>query len=117
MIINEANAIPGAINISQKGLNEAFHQLVYNVTSVKKHASPHEDWDLNDDGILEYYYGNYKVIDLHNQTKEDAKINLIYGIESLDSNIKALLVIKTDNAFFVNINYNYRIIINYYKLF
>lgn len=45
------------------------------------------------DAFLEYYYGTYKVIDLHNQTKEDAKINLIYAIESTDSNIKSLVVV------------------------
>ncbi len=45
------------------------------------------------DEFIEYYYGKYKQIDLHNLTKEDAKINLIYEIESLDSDIKALVVV------------------------
>lgn len=45
------------------------------------------------DTFLEYYYGKYSIIDLHNQTKEDAKINLIYAIESADSDVKSLVVV------------------------
>lgn len=45
------------------------------------------------DTFIEYYYGTYKVVDLHNLTKEDAKINLIYAIENVDSNIKSLVVV------------------------
>lgn len=45
------------------------------------------------DEFLEFYYGKHKTVDLHNQTKEDAKINLIYAIESLDADIKSLVVI------------------------
>ena len=45
------------------------------------------------DSFIEYYYGTYKTIDLHNMTKEDAKVNLIYEIESVDSNIKSLIVV------------------------
>ena len=45
------------------------------------------------DTFLEYYYGTYTIVDLHNQTKEDAKINLIYAVEGADSNVKSLVVI------------------------
>ena len=45
------------------------------------------------DTFIEYYYGKYSVIDLHNLTKEDAKINLIYAIEGVDSDIKSLVVV------------------------
>ena len=45
------------------------------------------------DAFLEYYYGKYNTVDLHNQTKEDARINLIYAIETADFDIKALVVI------------------------
>jgi len=45
------------------------------------------------DTFLEYYYGKYKVVDLHNMIKEDAKINLIYEIETADFDIKCLVVV------------------------
>lgn len=45
------------------------------------------------DTFLEYYYGKYKVVDLHNMVKEDAKINLIYEIETADFDIKCLVVV------------------------
>lgn len=45
------------------------------------------------DTFLEYYYGKYKVVDLHNMIKEDAKINLIYAIEGVDADIKCLVVV------------------------
>ena len=45
------------------------------------------------DTFIEYYYGKYKVIDLHNLIKEDAKINLIYAVEGADSDIKCLVVV------------------------
>ncbi len=45
------------------------------------------------DEFLEFYYGKYKVVDLHNMTKEDAKVNLIYAINSADFDIKCLVVI------------------------
>ena len=32
------------------------------------------------DEFIELYYGKHKTVDLHNLTKEDAKINLIYDI-------------------------------------
>ena len=45
------------------------------------------------DTFIEYYYGKYKVVDLHNLIKEDAKINLIYAVEGADSDIKCLVVV------------------------
>ena len=45
------------------------------------------------DTFIEYYYGKYKVVDLHNMTKEDAKANLIYAINSADFDIKCLVVV------------------------
>ena len=45
------------------------------------------------DEFLEFYYGKYKIVDLHNMTKEDAKANLIYAISSADFDIKCLVVV------------------------
>lgn len=45
------------------------------------------------DSFIEFYYGKYKVVDLHNLSKEDAKANLIYAINSVDLDIKCLVVI------------------------
>lgn len=45
------------------------------------------------DQFLEFYYGKYKTIDLHNLTKEDAKIELINAISSADFDVKCLLVV------------------------
>ena len=45
------------------------------------------------DTFIEYYYGKHSQIDLHNQTKEEARASLIYAIESLDFDIKCLVVI------------------------
>ena len=45
------------------------------------------------DKFLEFYYGKYKTVDLHNLTKEDAKIELINAISSVDSDIDCLVVI------------------------
>ena len=45
------------------------------------------------DTFLEYYYGKYKVVDLHTLTKEDAKIELINAINSVDFDIKCLIVV------------------------
>lgn len=45
------------------------------------------------DTFIEYYYGKYQVVDLHNMTKEDAKANLIYAINSADFDIKCLVVV------------------------
>lgn len=45
------------------------------------------------DTFLEYYYGKYKVVDLHTLTKEDAKIELINAINSADIDVKCLVII------------------------
>ena len=45
------------------------------------------------DTFIEFYYGKYKVVDLHNMTKEDAKANLIYAINSVDADIKCLVIV------------------------
>ncbi len=45
------------------------------------------------DEFLEYYYGKYEVVDLHNMTKEDAKANLIHAINLADFDIKCLVVV------------------------
>lgn len=45
------------------------------------------------DKFLEFYYGEYRVVDLHRLTKEDAKIELINSINSADINIKCLVIV------------------------
>ncbi len=45
------------------------------------------------DKFLEFYYGEYKIVDLHRLTKEDAKIELINAINSADINIKCLVIV------------------------
>ena len=45
------------------------------------------------DSFLEFYYGKYKVVDLHTLTKEDAKIELINAVNSADIDIKCLVII------------------------
>lgn len=45
------------------------------------------------DTFIEYYYGKYSQVDLHMQTKEDARANLVYAVESQDFDIKCLVVI------------------------
>ena len=45
------------------------------------------------DEFIEYYYGKYKVVDLHNMTKEEAKANLIHEINSADYDIKCLVIV------------------------
>lgn len=45
------------------------------------------------DEFLEYYYGKYRVIDLHRLTKEDAKIELLNAINTTDSDIKCLVIV------------------------
>ncbi len=45
------------------------------------------------DVFLEYEFGKYSVVDLHNKTKEDARADLVYAIETQDYDIKALVVI------------------------
>ncbi len=45
------------------------------------------------DTFIEFYYGKYKTIDLHNMTKEDAKAKLIYELGLVDFDIKCLVVV------------------------
>lgn len=45
------------------------------------------------DKFLEFYYGKYKVVDLHELTKEDAKIELMNALNSADLDIKCLVII------------------------
>ena len=45
------------------------------------------------DTFIEYYYGKYKVVDLHNMTKEDAKASLVYAINSVDYDVKCLVIV------------------------
>lgn len=45
------------------------------------------------DSFIEYYYGKYKVVDLHGQTKEDAKITLLHELGLIDADIKCLVVV------------------------
>lgn len=45
------------------------------------------------DNFIEFYYGKHTELDLHNQTKEEARANLVYTLESLDFDIKCLVVI------------------------
>lgn len=45
------------------------------------------------DEFLEFYYGKYKVVDLHTLTKEEAKIELINALNNTDVDIKCLLVV------------------------
>ncbi len=45
------------------------------------------------DQFLELYFGKNKQVDLHNLTKEDAKIQLIYEIENSDADVDCLVVV------------------------
>ena len=45
------------------------------------------------DTFIEYYYGKYKQIDLHGLTKEEAKAELIYALNTIDADIKCLVVV------------------------
>ncbi len=45
------------------------------------------------DKFIEFYYGKSKELDLHNLTKEAAKDELIYTLNSIDFDIKCLVVI------------------------
>lgn len=45
------------------------------------------------DKFLEFYYGKYKVVDLHELTKEDARIELINAVNSADLDIKCIVII------------------------
>ncbi len=45
------------------------------------------------DEFIEFYYGKYKVVDLHRFTKEEAKIELINALNNTDLDIKCLVVV------------------------
>lgn len=45
------------------------------------------------DTFIEFYYGKYKELDLHNMIKEDAKAALIYELGVVDADIKCLVVV------------------------
>lgn len=45
------------------------------------------------DEFIEFYYGKYKVVDLHTLTKEDAKIELMNVLSQTDIDIKCLVVV------------------------
>ncbi len=45
------------------------------------------------DKFIEYYYGKYKTIDLHQMTKEEARAALVYELERVDNDIKSLVII------------------------
>ncbi len=45
------------------------------------------------DEFIEFYYGKYKVLDLHQMTKEEAKAELIHTLRLLDIDIKCLLIV------------------------
>lgn len=45
------------------------------------------------DQFLEFYYGKYRIVDLHRLTKEDAKIELLNAISSADFDVKCLVII------------------------
>ena len=45
------------------------------------------------DTFIEFYYGKYVELDLHNMIKEDAKAALIYELGRVDADIKCLVVV------------------------
>lgn len=45
------------------------------------------------DTFIEYYYGKYSTLDLHNLTKEEARASLIHTLNSLDFDIKCLVIV------------------------
>ena len=45
------------------------------------------------DTFLEFYYGKCKTVDLHELTKEDARIQLIHEINSVDADVDCLIII------------------------
>ena len=45
------------------------------------------------DTFIEYYYGKYSEVDLHNLTKEEARADLVFAVEKQDFDIKCLVVI------------------------
>ena len=45
------------------------------------------------DAFIEFYYGKYVELDLHQMTKEEAKAELIYALGRVDADIKCLVVV------------------------
>lgn len=45
------------------------------------------------DEFIEFYYGKYKTIDLHNLTKETARAELIHSLGTLDYDVKCVVVV------------------------
>ena len=45
------------------------------------------------DTFIEYYYGKYQQVDLHGMTKEEARASLIHALNSIDFDIKCLVVV------------------------
>lgn len=45
------------------------------------------------DSFIEFYYGKYKVVDLHGMTKEEARAELVYQLEAFDIDIKCLVIV------------------------
>lgn len=45
------------------------------------------------DSFIEFYYGKYKVVDLHNLTKEEARAELVYALEGADTNLDSLVIV------------------------
>ena len=45
------------------------------------------------DQFIELYYGQSKIIDLHNMTKQEAFSSLIFELNSVDRNIDCLIII------------------------
>ena len=45
------------------------------------------------DNFIEYYYGKYRIVDLHDLTKEDAKAQLVYELGKTDFDTKCLVIV------------------------
>lgn len=45
------------------------------------------------DEFIELYYGKYQVLDLHQMTKEEAKVELIHTLGIVDYDIKCLMIV------------------------
>lgn len=45
------------------------------------------------DEFIEFYYGKYKTLDLHQMTKEEAKAELIHALRLVDYDVKCLLIV------------------------
>ena len=45
------------------------------------------------DSFIEFYYGKYKTVDLHNLTKEEARAELVYALGNYDIDTKCLVIV------------------------